>query len=337
MPIPVLLIGMAAVSSTVGLGKTVKAGIDDNNAKIINKSANELIENATKAINAQREACGNALNKLGELKMFILNSSINQFLESFRKLKNVDFRDVDGMDELARLHIDDKKFEELKELSNLAGYAAGGLVAGTAGGALAALGAYGAVQAFAAASTGTAIASLSGAAATNATLAWLGGGALSAGGLGMAGGAAVLGGLVAGPALMILGYFTGNSSAKNLEVAYTNRAEALKIAEEFHAGALQCEAIRRRAYVIYTLLSRLDSYLFPMIYRLEDIIKSEGEDYSLYSAESKALVASCASLAVSVKTVLEAPILTEDGTLTEYSETVALETKKTLAKLTGIG
>ena len=335
MPIPVLLIGMAAVSSTVGLGKTVKAGIDGNNARIINQSANELIDNATKAINAQRTACSNALNKLGELKMYILNSSINMFLESFRKLKNVDFRDVDGMDELSRMHIDEKKFEELKELANMAGSAAGGFLAGTTGGAVVALGAYGAVQALATASTGTAIATLSGAAASNATLAWLGGGALSAGGLGMAGGMVVLGGLVAGPALMALGFFTGNSSAKNLEVAYTNKAEATRIAEELNAGALQCEAIRRRAYVIYTLLTRLDSYLLPMIYRLEDIIKAEGEDYSLYSKESKAQVASCASLAVTVKTVLEAAILTEDGSLTECSENVALETQKTLAKLMG--
>jgi hypothetical protein len=47
--------------------------------------------------------------------------------------------------------------------------------------------AFGSVGMLATASTGTAIGTLSGAAATNATLAWLGGGALSAGGFGMAG------------------------------------------------------------------------------------------------------------------------------------------------------
>lgn len=54
-----------------------------------------------------------------------------------------------------------------------------------------------AVMAFGAASTGTAISSLSGAAATNATLAWLGGGSLAAGGGGMAAGTAVLGTITA--------------------------------------------------------------------------------------------------------------------------------------------
>ena len=48
----------------------------------------------------------------------------------------------------------------------------------------------------AAAGTGTAIGSLSGAAATNATLAFYGGGTVASGGLGMAGGAAVVGGVV---------------------------------------------------------------------------------------------------------------------------------------------
>lgn len=50
---------------------------------------------------------------------------------------------------------------------------------------------------FGTASTGTAISALSGAAATNAALAWLGGGTLAAGGAGMAGGQALL--ALAGP------------------------------------------------------------------------------------------------------------------------------------------
>lgn len=48
---------------------------------------------------------------------------------------------------------------------------------------------------FGAASTGTAISTLSGAAATKATLAWFGGGSLAAGGFGVAGGGIVLAGI----------------------------------------------------------------------------------------------------------------------------------------------
>lgn len=72
---------------------------------------------------------------------------------------------------------------------------------------------------FASASTGTAIASLSGVAATNATLAWFGGGALTAGGLGMAGGTLVLGGIVVGPVLAAAGLIMNAKAGENLASA----------------------------------------------------------------------------------------------------------------------
>jgi hypothetical protein len=65
------------------------------------------------------------------------------------------------------------------------------------------------VSTFAAASTGTAISGLSGAAATNATLAWLGGGTLAAGGGGMAAGAVVLNMIMFAPGVLIAGLTVG--------------------------------------------------------------------------------------------------------------------------------
>ena len=64
---------------------------------------------------------------------------------------------------------------------------------------------YAAVGAYATASTGAAIAGLSGAAKQNATLAWLGGGALASGGRGVAGGKSMLTGIVAVPLLLATG------------------------------------------------------------------------------------------------------------------------------------
>lgn len=85
------------------------------------------------------------------------------------------------------------------------GESTAGAIAGVGLGAGTAAGVFAVVSATATASTGTAIASLSGAAASSATLAWLGGGSLAAGGLGIAGGTAVLTGVVALPALLALG------------------------------------------------------------------------------------------------------------------------------------
>ena len=335
MPLPLLFIGVAAATGSVGVGKTVKAGIDAVKAKKINKSANELVQETTDWLNAQRLACGNSLSQLGEEKLFVLNNSVQQFLDTFTKIKNVDFRETEGLDELKNFHIDEKDFAELKNMVSFAGSIAGGTIAGTAGGALIAFGAYGAAQALAVASTGTAIASLSGVAATNATLAFFGGGSLAAGGLGMAGGTAVLGGLVAGPALLVMGLVAGKAAKKNLEKAYINRDEAIQIAEELSAGALQCEAIRRRTYMFYNLLARLDAYFLPLIFSMEDVFKNEGDDYRLYTQDSKKVIASCASVAVTIKSVLDTPILTDDGLLTEESGTNAVKIQKSIDTISG--
>ena len=323
MPLPLLFIGVATASGMLGIGGTVKAGFDAKNANRINKSANELVQGATDDLNAQRLACGNSLTQLGSEKMSVLNGTISEFLTVFSRIKNVDFKETEGLDELHRLHIDVREFVELRSMVNFAGSAAGGAVAGMAGGALAAFGAYSAAQALAAASTGTAISALSGAAATNATLAFFGGGSLAAGGLGMAGGTMVLGGLVAGPALLVMGLTAGKAAKKGLEKAYANRAEAVQIAAQLNAASLQCETIRRRTYVFYNLLARLDSYFMPLIYKMSDIVKAEGDDYSRYSADSKKIIASCASVAVSIKSILDTPLLTDDGLLTDDSEETA--------------
>lgn len=333
MPLPLLFIGIAAASGMIGIGGTVKAGVDTKNAKKINKSANELVQESTEYLNAQRLACGNSLSHLGAEKVSVLNGTISDFLDVFTQIKNVDFRETEGLNELNRLHIDEKEFVELRTMVNFAGSVAGGAVAGTAGGALAAFGAYGAAQALAVASTGTAISALSGAAATNATLAFFGGGSLATGGLGMAGGTIVLGGLVAGPALLIMGLVAGKVAKKGLEKAYTNRAEAMQIAAQLDTASLQCETIRRRTYVFYNLLARLDSYFMPLIYKMSDIVTTEGYDYSLYSADSKKIIASCASVAVSIKSVLDTPLLTDDGLLTDESEGTATNIEEFLKNM----
>ena len=240
-------------------------------------------------------------------------------MDTFTQIKNVDFTESLGLNELNKLAIDRKEFDELGEMRNFAGSLTSGLAAGVTGGALAAFGAYSAASTFAAASTGTAIASLSGAAASNATLAFFGGGSLAAGGLGMAGGTAVLGGLVAGPALMIMGIIVEAKAGKNLEEAKASAAEVTVYCEQMEAGAEQCIAIRRRTDMFYSLLAILDSKFLPLIHKMQETVSREGYDYSKYSTKSKQTVAAAASMAVSVKAVLDTPLLTDDGCLTDAS------------------
>ena len=98
-------------------------------------------------------------------------------------------------------------------------------VGSIAGGTMA-VGVWSLVTLFGAASTGTAISGLSGAAATNASLAWFGGGALAAGGTGIAGGMTVLGGIVAVP-LFYVAAKSSHKKAKEFEDAKAKVEEAI--------------------------------------------------------------------------------------------------------------
>lgn len=329
-------IGFSAITAATGLGSGIKAGVDINKAKNINRSATEKVEEAAEKLEFQRKACGKVLDRLGEEKLFILNSSIAQFLDAFQQIKNVNLTETETLLEIKEIKIDQKTFDDLGEMREFATAVAGGVLAGGVGGAMTAFGAYGAASTFATASTGTAISTLSGAAASNATLAFFGGGSVAAGGLGVGGGTVILGGLVAGPALLVMGAFALNRADKKLEEAYTNQAEAREITAQLDAASFQCEAIRRRTYVVYNLLARLDAYFLPLVYKLQEVVVKEGTDYSLYSDEAKRIVAAAAGSAGTIKAVLDTALLTEEGTLTEESKALAettLKPKKVKIKL----
>ena len=124
------------------------------------------------------------------------------------------------------INLPEYKSEELKKVSLGAGVllgSIGGAAVGTAGGFAAAGATTSAVMALGAASTGTAISSLTGIAATNATLAAIGGGALSVGGGGMALGSAILGGATLGVGLLVGGVVfnvTGSKMSDQADEAY---------------------------------------------------------------------------------------------------------------------
>jgi hypothetical protein len=328
MPLPLLFIIPAAATGILGIGKGIKAAADTNKAKNVNTDANNIITSAKQTLEYTRKKSGEGLKALGGKKLFILDKSITRFIDTYGKLKNVDLQDSVGLEELKKFRLDNQSFADLKQMSGYAASLVSGVAGGALGGALTAFGAYGAATTFAAASTGTAISTLSGVAATNATLAFFGGGSLAVGGLGMAGGAVVLGGLVAGPALAIMGFVLGAKASSNLHNAYSNLAEAKKMAEELKTASVACNSIRRRSCLFERLLIRLDALFMPLILEMEKIIKEKGEDYSGFNQDQKHTIAAVAATAVAIKSVLDTPILTSDGKVTDESAAIAAKIKE---------
>lgn len=242
-----LLLGVAALAiGGTGVKKTVSAVSKMNDAKDMAQRYERRAKRAEEKREKAREQAGAAIRQLGETKMAILTGSLQTFVKEFRRIKNVDFRNSVGLEELRDFRPDSPALKEIATASQKAlDFSSGAVSGGLAGGAMA-LGAYGAVGALASASTGTAIAGLSGAAATNATLAWLGGGSLAAGGLGIAGGTAVLGGIVAAPALLVAGIFMDNKADKAMDEARAYRAEVREFEEQCDSNIALMDAIRTR-------------------------------------------------------------------------------------------
>ncbi|MFP2924239.1 hypothetical protein ACLESO_03265 [Pyxidicoccus sp. 3LG] len=110
-----------------------------------------------------------------------------------------------------------------------------------------AAGAWALASTFGAASTGTAMSALSGAALTNATLAWFGGGAIAAGGGGMVVGAAVLGGMVALPAIALLAIFSHTSASKKIAELKRQGLKLIEAQDECRKLGLVLDLTARRA------------------------------------------------------------------------------------------
>lgn len=144
--------------------------------------------------------------------------------ENKLKYENLKAIRVNWKQQAERIEIEYKKTE-----IKTTGQGAAGVGIGVAVAALGPTAAMGIATTFGVASTGTAISVLSGAAATNAALAWLGGGALAAGGGGMAAGSAFLalagpvGWAIAGVSIVASGvtFFMIKRNKERLENVYT--------------------------------------------------------------------------------------------------------------------
>lgn len=324
MAVPIIILGVAGVLGAVGVGAGGNAVYKNSKAKKINKQANITYDLAKRSALREKRIANTSLENLGRCKLEVLNGSVKQYLDIINNIANLGLKESPGLGELK---LDNELIIQMNEMVNIAGAVVGGVVGGAGAGALAAYGAYSATMTFAAASTGTAIASLSGAAATNATLAFLGGGSLAAGGGGMALGSVVLGGAVAGPAIAVLGVVMNATAGKNLDNAYSNKAEAEKLVAEFCVVESLCKGITSRCRMFQNELKAVESILKRCIIDIRDIVTVSGYDYNNYSEEEQSVFVISLKTLEFIKRLLDTPMLTENGKLTHDSEVICLESK----------
>lgn len=222
MPLPFILGAVAAIAGVTGVGAGIHGAAKMADANDTIKQANERHERNIARFKEAEGKANSVMDELGRLELNIMNS-FKDFADTIEKIHNrPEFEEI----ERDNVKLPKPDIQKLKDVSVGAGVLLGGIggaAAGTAGGFAAAGATTAAVMAL-----GTAIASLSGAAATNATLAALGGGALTAGG-GMALGSTILGVSTLGIGLLVGGMIfnvTGSKLSDQADEAYRQMKKA---------------------------------------------------------------------------------------------------------------
>jgi hypothetical protein len=333
MPLPLIPLAVAAAAAA-SAAVAGKKGYDSYQNIKETKDIAETTEYKYKLsfnhFEKAREKTNKEFENYGQQKLKILDGSMARFVQEFKQLKNVEFKDSTVMDQFSRIEDIDLFMKEVEKQTVKAGQIMASGISAIAGGGLAAMGALGAATTFGLASTGTAIASLSGVAATNATLAFLGGGSLAAGGLGMAGGMAVLGGIALAPALALGSIIFASSTEKKLEQMKKQRAEVnVEIAKLDKAKNVMNE-ISQYTVEVNELAKGMDQMLDQLVAQLSWIIKSNGVDYRNFNVHEKELTKNTYEVAVIMKHLLDTSIIDENGKLSSGLADTLQTTKQQL-------
>lgn len=319
MPIPFILGGLALAAGLLGAGAHISASDKRKEAKDLYENSNEKQNNFGENLERIVKETKSVSEDLGLLKLNIQKREIAKFLNLYKKLQSLNLKEFSQ--ESIEFNFTVEQIKSMEKNSMTASEVLHGGASSLASGVLAGAGIYGSVMTLGAASTGTAIASLSGVAATNATLAWLGGGSLAAGGGGMALGSAVLGGLVAGPAILVSGWFADEKAEKALTEAQEFEAKVDIACEKMQTQISELKAIQVRCGEFKSVLNKLSQRLNSQLTKLENVV-NELTFNSTPSENQLKTIHLTFLLAKTLKDILDLNILDKQGKLTAESKNV---------------
>lgn len=287
MPLPLILGIGAAVAGVTGLGSGIHGAVKMKEANDTMQEAKSRHERNLKTFEEQNKYTTISMDKLGKLELDILHT-FGEFSDLFEKIQN---RPVFAEYNKNGVKLPTYDSEKFKEVSVGAGVLLGG-IKGAGGGVAAGFAAAGAttaaVMALGTASTGTAIASLSGAAATNATLAALGGGAIAAGGGGMALGTTILGATTLGVGLLVGGVIFNFAGGKLSDKADDAWNQMLKNEVEIEKICTYLKDLRTLSNNYQKSLGEVNELYTMHLTELKKIVNVWGHsDWNTFTDEEK--------------------------------------------------
>lgn len=275
--IPLLIAGVAAIGG----------GIAHSKAKKTNEEANEILEYAKVLYEKEKEILLKAENdskdamvSLGKVKTYVLNTSVMQFLRGWERIKTVKFNESEAIFELKNFTIKEADVLDIREMLNIYENSVKSSAAGVAVGGLAAVAA----------------------------------GSLSV---------PVVAVFAAAPALLFSGLNANKKAKENYENALVVKYQSEEAVEKMKTTEVLYNAIAKRSEMFENLLAELNLMFSKCAYSLDKLTKKKykyickGKTENLFTENELKLLAITRSLAGAVKSVLDTPILSADGELSE--------------------
>lgn len=306
MPLPLLIGGIAAGLGILGHSEAKKT---NEKAEKIAKNAENIYYEAENKLTISKEISEKSLLELGYCKKNILDTSIKSFLKSYSKIKKINFKTPMNFNELEKFNIKEKDVLELVEMNDIydktistgvVGAATGGAMALAAGGSL-----------------GLVSGGLS-----------LAGSALSLGQVGLAssfaGAALTPLAIVAAPIVLFTGISSSLKADKNLEKARVMFSEAEVAVGKMETSIILCDIITEKSEMFNSLLNELNIMFSKCTILLNNCVnkntgffKGKEIDPNNLSEDEKKLLAISRSLCGAIKSIIDAPLLNQDGKLHE--------------------
>lgn len=329
MPIPIL-IAAGIFASVVGAGGHMCAQETNEEAQDTAEKAKKMYENEKKILTQKKKNAEQALVQLGYEKKHVLDSSMNQFVSVFEKIKNVQLKESEGMQELAKFNIDQQGVIEVRKMTDIYSTSIQSGVTGAATGAIIALAASGSLPLVTSGLTTAGSILMLGGVETAASVA----GSFLSFGASMTPLSAVV-----APAVLFTGISASMKADENLEKAKAMYAESKEAVEKMKAGETLCNGIILKSDMLKKLLDDLNEMFNRCLDTLEDVIERKKYEMqkehfkeSDFTDEEIDLIRVTRALAGSVKTVIDTPILNKNGNISYKVARVASETKESIPK-----
>ncbi len=289
MPLPFILGGLALAAAGYGVKKGIDALDADCEADEFIKKAENLKEEATKKAKSAQSDCRLAFARFGEKKLHVLSHSVSNFLDHFHRLNRSTIT-IEGinMQDIQRQVSDARKITNQLNANGIDGDSALGVIAG--------FGSFG-ISSF----------------TTGAIL----GGGLAASGLA---GMAVIGGLVAGPALAILGAIGADEMEKKRDDAKAYYSQVEAAVKKADAMIDNLQAVRKMADLFTKQITKLDTLFFSLSQEAIATMKKHHYDTSRYNQKEKDQLCVTVSTLSSLSAFLKVSIMDEHQKLNEKAQ-----------------